>query len=407
MLATIVIQGLWGAGSIVLVEMVRDIYHIVSHLWPPLQTLHNWHHRAYKKDFTPISGEIYSKAHLYNDVPESLAMMAAIAAIAAFFNSPGMWLGFLYAAAFLGGALARSQGWLIETDLTHEPGPLRHIPGLWRVNRSYHWKHHFDNVNAYYAGHFTFLDKLFGTALSLKNKTVAVTGASGTMGRALMDELKRHGAKPIALTTSDEATFPELVRVCAWRPGEETALQDLFQKTDILIINHGINVHGERSPAAISSSLEVNALSALALMDTFLATATGPTAAATKEIWVNTSEAEVGPAFSPLYELSKRLLGDVVTLKRQDAPCIIRKVILGPFKSNLNPIGIMSATWVAKVVVGLAKRDVRNIIVTVNPLTYIAFPIKETLQGLYFRLFSNSARSLYRDGQVTGPKRVE
>jgi hypothetical protein len=151
-------------------------------------------------------------------------------------------------------------------------------------------------------------------------------------------------------------------------------------------------VHGERTPAAIARSLEVNSLSVLALMDAFMATTDTPTAAATKEIWVNTSEAEVGPAFSPLYEISKRLVGDLITLKRQDARCTIRKIILGPFKSNLNPIGVMSANWVAKIVVALAKRDVRNIIVTINPLTYLAFPIKETAQALYFRLFSRSAK---------------
>lgn len=387
---TLVIQGLWGAGSIVLVEMVRDIYHIASHLWPPLQTLHNWHHRAYKKDFTPISAAIYSKAHLYNDVPESLTMMAVMAIGAIGFGIPGLWVGVVYGAGFLLGALARSQGWLIDTDLTHEPGPLTHIPGLWRVNRSYHWKHHFDNVNAYYAGHFTFLDKLLGTALSLKNKTVAITGASGTMGRALITELLYQGAKPIALTTSTQASFPEGVRVLSWQPGQEAQLQAIFRKVDILIINHGVNVHRDRSPAAIARSLEINALSALALMDTFIATVTTPTAPATKEIWVNTSEAEVGPAFSPLYEISKRLLGDLTTLKRQGAPCIIRKIILGPFKSNLNPVGVMPAAGVARLVIALAKRDIRTIIVTINPLTYLAMPLKETAQALYFRLFSRA-----------------
>ena len=67
----------------------------------------------------------------------------------------------------------------------------------------------------------------------------------------------------------------------------------------------------------------------------------------------------------------------------------MRKLVLGPFKSNLNPVGVMSADWVAKVIVGLAKRDFRNIIVTINPITYILFPIKETMQSLYFRLFSS------------------
>jgi hypothetical protein len=106
---------------------------------------------------------------------------------------------------------------------------------------------------------------------------------------------------------------------------------------------------------------------------------------------VNTSEAEVGPAFSPLYELSKRTLGDLVTLRRLDAPCVIRKIVLGPFRSNLNPIGVMSGNWVAKQVVNAAKRDTRNIIVTINPLTLVAFPLREFAVSLYFRWFSHQA----------------
>ena len=226
-----------------------------------------------------------------------------------------------------------------------------------------------------------------GKPLSFDNKVVAVTGASGTMGRALMAELLSQGAQLIALTTSPKADFPEAIRVVPWQLGQAAALQDIFRDVDILIINHGINVHGERTAEAIAQSLQVNSLSVLALMDTFIA---APGDATDKEIWVNTSEAEVGPAFSPLYEISKRLIGDLITLKRQAAPCTIRKIILGPFKSNLNPVGVMSAERVAKGVIARAKRDRHNIIVTINPLTFVAFPIKETAQSLYFRLLTRS-----------------
>ncbi|NEQ42664.1 MAG: bifunctional sterol desaturase/short chain dehydrogenase [Leptolyngbya sp. SIOISBB] len=232
--------------------------------------------------------------------------------------------------------------------------------------------------------------RVMGKPLSFENKVVAVTGASGTMGRALMAELLSQGAKLIALTTSPQANFPTEIRVLPWQSGQEAELQSLFRDVDILIINHGINVHGERTAAAITKSLEINSLSVLALMDAFLAVHENSTG---KEIWVNTSEAEVGPALSPLYEISKRLIGDLITLKRQDAPWTIRKIILGPFKSNLNPVGVMSAERVAKGVIARAKRDRRNIIVTINPLTFLAFPLKETAQSFYFRLFSRSPQS--------------
>lgn len=246
-----------------------------------------------------------------------------------------------------------------------------------------------------------------GHAFSLAGKKVAVTGASGTLGRALIKGLANQGAQPVAVTHSGQTDIEGAVSTLTWQVGQEAALKAHLQDVNILLINHGVNVHGDRTEAAIKASLEVNALSAWRLMEVFLSTvdsvtgstadrATSDTATDTlteqtpKEIWVNTSEAEVNPAFSPLYETSKRLIGDLITLRRQDAPCVIRKLILGPFKSNLNPVGVMSADWVASAIITLAKRDVRNIIVTINPLTYVMFPLKETFQALYFRLFSRS-----------------
>ena len=129
-------QGAWGLVSVFAVEMVRDAYHVASHLWQPLVKLHNWHHKAYRKDFSVVSPELYQKAQLYNDVPESLVMMAVTAAVAALTPLWGFWLGFVYATGFLGAALLRSQGLLLATDLTHEPGPLTTLPGLWCVNRT-------------------------------------------------------------------------------------------------------------------------------------------------------------------------------------------------------------------------------------------------------------------------------
>lgn len=385
---TWLIQGLWGLVSVFAVEMVRDGYHVASHLWPPLMRLHNWHHKAYRKDFTPVSAELYQKAQLYNDVPESLAMMTAMATVAILTPLWGFWLGFLYGASFLGAALLRSQGLLHVTDLTHEPGPLRTLPSQWLVNRTYHWRHHFDETTAYYAGYFTISDKIMGSALSLKGKTVAVTGASGTLGRSLIKRLAAQGAKPIALSRSADAVIDGAVQVVSWQSGQEHELKDLLNRVNILVINHGINVHGERSADAIAKSLEVNALSSWRLMELFLDTVDDRVGPATKELWINTSEAEVNPAFSPLYETSKRLLGDLITLRRQDAPCVIRKLILGPFKSKLNPVGVMSADWVAGAIIALVKRDFRNVIVTINPITYVMFPVKEIMQGIYFKLFS-------------------
>ncbi len=229
---------------------------------------------------------------------------------------------------------------------------------------------------------------ILSTSRSLTGKVVAVTGASGALGRALIEELSIQGAKIIAITTNSTTIFPEGVTVLAWQLGAEVELLSHLQGVDILIINHGVNVYSDRSFGAVSQSFEVNTFSTLRLAELFLSTIASASDRSTKELWINTSEAEVSSAFSPLYELSKRTLGDLITLQRFDAPCIIRKLVLGPFKSQLNPYGVMSAAWVARAIIFLAKRDIRNIIVTINPLTYLLFPIKESCQSLYFRIFT-------------------
>jgi len=383
------------------VEWVRDCYHWLSHASTWLYRFHGVHHRTFRPDLS-ADAKLYRRSQWVNDVPECGVMLAL---------SPLPWLlgsgwfaphwsllaGVPYTLAFLAGAIARGCGWTKAdelTDLTHRPGAFVGRPGNWLVNREYHWRHHFDNQRAYYCSTFAIFDKLMGTALSLKGKRVAVTGASGTLGRALLAQLRARGAKPVALSSGSRAVcLPDgtEIETLTWTVGRERDLAAALEPVDILVLNHGINVHQDRSPEAIARSYEVNAFSSWRLLEAFLDTVRDNAAIARKEVWVNTSEAEVFPAVSPLYELSKRTLGDVVTMRRLDAPCTIRKLILGPFKSNLNPIGVMSAEWVAKQILALAVRDTRNIVVTINPLTYLTFPLKEFCVSAYFRLFSRGA----------------
>ncbi len=227
--------------------------------------------------------------------------------------------------------------------------------------------------------------------LYLTGKVVGITGASGTLGRALIEELLLNGAKVIAFTTSQSAEFVPEIQIVSWKLGAEADLLAHLTEIDILIINHGINVYGNRSISAINQSYQVNTFSALRLMELFFSTVSQLADRSTKELWINTSEAEVNPAFSPLYELSKRTLGDAISLCRIDAPCTVRKLVLGPFKSQLNPAGVMSPRWIAWAIIAWAKRDIRDIIVTINPLTYLLFPIKELFQSIYFRAFTKKS----------------
>lgn len=231
---------------------------------------------------------------------------------------------------------------------------------------------------------------------------VAITGASGALGSALLRCWHRrgavlialcHGDRPLRLVDADGQPLP--LRQVRWQVGEEALLAPLLAEVDVLILNHGINVQGGRDAAALQSSLEVNALSAWRLLELFaaqVATREGngnerPRA----ELWLNTSEAEIQPAVSPLYEISKRLIGQLYSLRALDlaAGLRLRRLVLGPFRSDLNPIGLMAPDWVAAQVMRQAVDwDLGLVIVTPNPLTYLLMPLTCGGRWLYYRLTS-------------------
>ena len=249
-----------------------------------------------------------------------------------------------------------------------------------------------------------------GCSRAFSGRRIAITGASGSLGLELLRAFHGCGASLVALTTRVEPLElttsdgnPIALEQVTWSCGHEAELSELFCRIDILVINHGINVHGDRSPAALDRSLEVNALSSLRLLELFAAVQPGSPSAPPaegqqlrREVWINTSEAEILPALSPLYEISKRLLGQLLSLRALDlaGPELrIRRLVLGPFRSNLNPIGVMGAAFVAQAVLRLAAWDWGLIIVTPNPLTYVLFPLVVLVRWGYLGLFSRPSSS--------------
>ncbi len=221
-------------------------------------------------------------------------------------------------------------------------------------------------------------------APSTDSLTVAVTGASGALGQALLRRWHGRGAQLIALCHSSAPLQlagpdgqPIPLRQVHWQVGQEAALEPLLEQVDVLVINHGINVHGDCSAEATDRSLEVNALSAWRLLELFATVAQRREGAQRPEVWVNTSEAEIQPAVSPLYEISKRLLGQLLSLRAPELARALRlrRLVLGPFRSALNPVGVMGADWVAGEILRQADWNCSLIIVTPNPLTYLLMPL--------------------------------
>ena len=226
------------------------------------------------------------------------------------------------------------------------------------------------------------------------SRRIAITGATGALGSALRKALQRRGATVVGISRRPAPQDVDPNRDwLVWNGQIDAALEALLPDVDILVINHGINPLGRRDATAIAETLQANLISAQALIDLFLhQTRQLPEQRRLRrELWVNTSEAEVGPAFSPIYEVSKRSLGTLLTLQSLDAPCTIRRLVLGPFRSGLNPYGPMSAGFVAERILDLVAWDLRFIIVSFNPCTYLLAPMAVMMGALYGRLCTRPA----------------
>ena len=158
-----------------------------------------------------------------------------------------------------------------------------------------------------------------------------------------------------------------------------------------MILNHGI-YDLSRENTNYENSIVINALSQFKFLNLFEEIAMTNESLIKKEIWINTSEAEILPALNPSYEISKSLIGQLVSFKKNllnkdtRQKLIIKKIILGPFKSELNPIGIMSAKFVSKKIYDLANSKIYLIIISPNPLSYVLFPLKEFYNFLYCQI---------------------
>jgi len=225
-------------------------------------------------------------------------------------------------------------------------------------------------------------------------KTVGITGASGALGKELTKLFRQKGYKVIGFThskTDSKINLESPNEWIKWQCGKESTLKKHLKKIDILILNHGI-YDLSRENSNFEKSIEINALSKFKFINLFEDIALKNETPINKEIWINTSEAEILPALNPSYEISKSLIGKFVSFKKNLMPqdtkkkLIIKKIILGPFKSELNPIGILSPKFVSKKIYDLANSKNYLIIISPNPLSYLLFPLKEFFNFLYCKI---------------------
>jgi len=154
---------------------------------------------------------------------------------------------------------------------------------------------------------------------AIKNeKTVGITGASGALGKELTKLFRQKGYRVIGFThskTDSEINLESPNEWIKWECGKESTLKKHLKKVDILILNHGI-YDLSRENSNYENSIEINALSKFKLLNLFEEIALTNNSLINKEIWINTSEAEILPALNPSYEISKSLIGQLISFKK-------------------------------------------------------------------------------------------
>jgi NAD(P)-dependent dehydrogenase (short-subunit alcohol dehydrogenase family) len=144
--------------------------------------------------------------------------------------------------------------------------------------------------------------------MNVENKTILITGANRGIGRALVDEALRRGAKRVyagtrsgALQNSDERVTPVTLDVTS--TGQIQGAVEKVESLDILINNAGLALYDDLTDrAAIEQSLAVNLYGPYGVTQAFLPLLTRSRGAIVNVLSLS---AIAAVPFSPAYSISK------------------------------------------------------------------------------------------------------
>ena len=180
-----------------------------------------------------------------------------------------------------------------------------------------------------------------GEQHDIANKTVLITGANRGIGRALVDEALRRGAKEVyagvrgALQIADQRVTPLALDVTNLSQIRQAAEQ--VDSLDVLINNAGVAIYDDLSdPDVIQQHLAVNVFGLLNVTRTFL-----PLLKRAKGAIVNNlSMAGLAPLpIIPAYSLSKAAAFNMTQSLRAHLAAqgvTVHAVVLGPIDTDMN-----------------------------------------------------------------------
>ncbi|KAH7120151.1 hypothetical protein B0J13DRAFT_403821, partial [Dactylonectria estremocensis] len=247
--------------------------------------------------------------------------------------------------------------WNVGRDSNHVPySQLPKDPHSILVGPQYHALHHIDPHN-YFGSMVRLMDWVFGTAVTIRNRRVAMTGSRGALGQALTYQLEKEGAKCI-----------EALRFGVdWNYGDYSALGPLLANTDILILAHGSK--------DLTHALQANCEASISIIEMFKRCRPSSKVGLLPEVWYVGSEAELHGSLTKhdqAYSDSKRAFVPFALGYYHDDGFMYRHIVPAAFKSRMGP-ALVSARWTARVTLWWISRGARYVPVTYTGIAFLNY----------------------------------
>lgn len=191
--------------SWILSELTRDYWHYLCHKIPFLyRHVHGPHHKAYRRDYTVRSLELYRQDRIHHAITECLWMVlisAVFSGLIFYLTSSwskwGSLYGVIHSLDELGRAIAGviNPQFGIDIDGLHINAPLTEIPRTDKVTSSYHLPHHDLDLMVAFSGVNPLFDQMMGTVRSYRKLTFGIIGSDDGLDGELVTLLLNEGAK--------------------------------------------------------------------------------------------------------------------------------------------------------------------------------------------------------------------
>ncbi|KAL3469313.1 hypothetical protein BJX99DRAFT_252106 [Aspergillus californicus] len=226
------------------------------------------------------------------------------------------------------------------------------------VGPQFHALHHV-HPDRYMGSVTKLFDWVAGTAYSLRNKNVVITGGSGAFGSAIIRQLQSEGVRNIHILKSGRD----------WNHDDFSQVGPVFEQANILILAHGTKG---------KDAMDANCNSTICLVQHYLSRQVGreDLTKTTPEIWYVGSEIELHPAFGvpemQQYLASKRAFLPYARALYDDPQITYRHIVPAAFQSSMGK-AIVSADWAAGVMMWWIRRGAHYVPVTYTGFAYLNF----------------------------------